>query len=82
MKKLILNEDAFSTRPDAVRRKVYDRIVDLISDVTSDLNVVITDTVPGYNPEWCAEESSKFERAYELVERLAAVHTEILFENK
>jgi hypothetical protein len=81
MKKLILNEDVFSSRPDAVRRRVYDAIVDIISDATCDLNVVIPKMVPGYDANWCAEESSKFNEAYRLIEKLATVHTDILFEN-
>ena len=80
MKKLVLNESAFDVGKEHIKHSVYEAVLGIISDATSDLDVEINRRVPGYNPDWSAEESIEWEHAFDLTSKLAMVFTNLLCE--
>lgn len=83
MKKLILNEDVFSSRPDAIRRSVYEHVMDTIDDAFDAFAQILAEKVPGYNPDWADSDGSTKQstRTYNAQEAFAMEMTNLLLAN-
>ena len=60
-----------------IRNKVYDYVYDTLNDCIQVFDVA--SNVPGYDPDWCADDGSLYPDLKKLMDRCAERITDLLF---